>query len=466
MSNQGPQGPLTLSKPILLWLTDRSRYETGNQCARERLLRYHWGPHGYGIQKAAQKIPLATGAVIHGGLGLVLEFCREYDKLPDPELVDSAIAFALDDYAHIIESRGLDHWEETEEQRQRLIGEQRLLIEGLIRAWVMWRLPEVLQHYRVVYVEREAISVLDCTCGVGDRMGTLEDHVAGECTGIAIQSRGDFIAQHRVSGNYAYNEFKTVAENNIRFRETYETTMQPYLGTVGLEDELGIEVTEIYIQGLIKGKYGNEYNTETRDYDGPEYQNSRICYAYHNEANPGADEWAVKYQWKDELGMTRRLPKSWKRTPVSQFGSIQEYLETFGPDLVSQVLVTLGPLPKKEFIREGALESWRHEEERIRWALFEFADQVEANEGNWAAIPVQRFLDREFRRTFDCQRYGGRYKCHMIPICHMHPGWEDPLGLLGFVPRRPHHLPEEQQAVERGCLPPAVAVEQADEFGE
>lgn len=456
-------GPLAVSKPILLWLTDRSRYETGNQCPRERLLRYHWGPHGYGIQKAAQKIPLATGDVIHRGLGHVLLWVRDHDQLPSPFQLQEAVDLALAAYAQIIESRGLLHWEETEEQQERLLSEQRMLIEGLIRAWVLWRLPEVLRDYRIVYVEQEAVSVLDCTCGIGDRLGTLADHVAGGCEGIGVQTRGDFVAQHRTSGNYAYHEFKTVAENNIRFRETYETTIQPYLGTLGIEDELGIDVTEIYIQGLIKGKYGNEYNAELKDYSGPEFQNSKLCYGYRDEGNPGAESWAVKSSWRDELGAQRKLPRSWKRTPVSRFGSIQAYLDAFAEDLAPQVLVTLGPLPKKQHIRDGALESWRHEEIRIRWALHEMADLVDQAEGDWTAVPVQRFLDREFKRTFDCQRYGGRYKCHMIPICHAHPGWDDPMGLLGFVARRPHHEPEHIQAVERGYLPPLTAVDVAEE---
>lgn len=459
----GGSGPLTLSQPILLWLTDRSRYETGNKCPRERLLEYHWGPHGYGIQKAAVKIPLATGDVIHTGLALVMLYCELNDALPPAVQVDLAVQASLDKYAALIESRGLQHWEEEAAQQQRLIAEQRLLIEGLIRAWTLWHLPEILRDYKIVYVERESVSVFDCTCGIGDRFGTLADHVAGGCEGIGVQTRADFVAQHRTSGNYAYNEIKTIAENNIRFRETYETTMQPYLGTLGIEDELGIDVTEIYIHGLIKGKYSSEYNPDTKDYDGPEYQNSRLCYGYKDESNPAGDAWAVKYQWKDDAGMTRRLPKSWKRTSVAQFGNIQEYLEAFAEDLKPQVLVTLGPLPKKEHVREAALDGWLHEERHIRWALHQFSDLMDANNYDWAARPVQEFLNQHFRPTFDCQRYGGRYKCTKIPICHKHPGWEDPIGLLGYVPRRPHHLPEEQQAIERGCLAPAVAVETAEE---
>ena len=448
---------LTLSRPIELWLTDRSRYETGNQCPAERFLRYHFGPNGYGIQKAAQKIPLATGDVIHVGISVLTDYCRLNDTQPPPVQVDLAVRAALDRYQHTIDSRGLLHWEETEEQQQRIVHEQQLLIEGLVRAFSMWELPEILRSYRILYVEQEEVSVVSCTCGIGDRIGTLADHVGAGCQGIGIQTRGDFVSQHRVTGNYAYHELKSTAENNIRFRTQYETNMQPYLGTLGLEDAQGIDVTEIYIHGLVKGKYGHEYNPETRDYDGPEYQNSRLCYAYQDQS--GTDNWAVKYQWKDDAGMTRRLPKSWKRTSVALFGSMQEYLEAFAEDLRPQVLATLPPLPKKDHIREGALTSWIYEEQRVRWALHEFHDRMEQVGYDWTHPEVQSWLDKEFRRTFDCQRYGGRYACHMIPICHRHPGWEDPLTFLGFVPRRPHHLPEEQQAIERGCLPPDVPTE-------
>lgn len=452
------------AQPILLWLTDRSRYETGNKCPRNRLLEYHWGPHGYGIRKSATKIPLATGDVIHRGLGHVLVWCQQNDTTPPPLVLDTSVQMALDAYQEIIDTRGLLHWHEDQGQQDRLVEEQKLLIEGLIRAWTLWRLPEVLRDWQIVHVEEEHLSVFDCTCGIGDRLGTLEDHVAKGCEGIGVQTRADFVALHRASGTYSYHEFKTTAENNARFREEYETTMQPYLGTIGIEDALGIEITQIFVHGLIKGSYDKEYNPATKLYDGPEYQNSRLVYAWKNEATAVNHEWAVRYAWTDPTGVGHKLPRSFKRAYVSEFGPYKEYLETFGEDLRPQVLHTIGPLLRKDHVRTGALESWVHEERRIRWALHHLADLIDAHAGDWATEPVQRFLDREFKRTFDCQRFGGRYKCHMIPICHEHPGWEDPMGLLGYVQRRPHHLPEEWQAVQRGLLPPLQAVDTTDQF--
>lgn len=447
-------------KPILLWPTDRSRHETGFQCPAEEYLRYHYGPHGYGMEKAATKVPLVSGDVIHRGLGHVLAWCRDHDQVPPLKVVDDAVELAHAAYQHTLASRGVIHWSEDTAQQQRVIEEQLLLVEGGIRAWTAWRLPEVLRDWRIVYVEEEFGSILSCTCGIGDRMGAWTDHVLRGCEGLLIQTRADAVAEHRRSqGSFSYHEFKSVAENNARFRETYETGMQPYLGTLGIEDTLGLSVDQIFIHGIIKGKYTNEYNPETKDYDGPEYQNSRLVYAWADDSTvAGTTNWAVKYQWKDALNVTHRLPKAFKRTYVGKFGSYQEYLETFADDLRSQVLHTIGPLPKKDHVRDSALRGWIATETRKRWALWEIADAIE-REGSWGAPAVQHLLDELFPKSFDCQRYGGRWACHYIPVCHKHPGWEDPMNLLGYVARRPHHVPEEVQAVQRGCLPPAVATE-------
>lgn len=456
---------LAAGKPILLWATDRSRYVTGNQCPFERFARYHFGRHGYGMEKAAQKVPLASGDVIHRGIAVGTTYAKEHDAVPPPEVVDAAVARGLGTYQEILDTRGVIHWADDSAQQQRVLEEQFMLVEGGIRTFLLWRLPEILRDWRILHVEEEHGSVVDCTCGLGDRLGSMWDHVARGCEGILLQSRADFVAVHRVSRTlYSYHELKSVAENNARFRETYETDMQPYLGTLGIEDTLGIDVGEVYVHGIIKGKYEHEYNPLTKAYDGPEFQNSRLTYAWCDDATTaGASTWAVKYSWRDEQNQERRLPKAFRRTPVNKYGNYQEYLNFFEADLRPQVLHTIGPLPKKDHVRHGALAGWVQEERRIRWALHELADRIEAAGGDWTQPAVQEWLDWEFRRTFDCQRYGGRWACHYIPVCHRHAGWEDPMGLLGFVPRRPHHLPEELQAVQRGCLPERVATESQGE---
>jgi hypothetical protein len=399
---------------------------------------------------------------VHEGLAHILQWVREHDQLPPVPIVDAGVQAALADYNGLVETRGLSYWEDGDDAMARLLAEQRLLVEGLIRAWTLWQLPEVLRDWQILHVEEEHVAVLGCTCGLGDRIGSQSDHDARGCSGIGLMGRADFVAQHRVSQIYSYHEFKTTGAMTAAWKDQWETTIQPQLGTVAIEASLGIEVEQIFIHGLLKGKRDKEYDPATGEYSGPESQNSRLVTAYFNTAAPEAAEWAVRGRWKDESGKQRRLPNSFKKYPVSEFGSYREYLEVFAADLKDQVLCTLGPIPRKDRLRAAALEGWMAHERENRVALWEIADALEAHAGNVNAPEVQSALNRSFRRTYQCQPYGKKHACQFIPICHEHPGWESP-ELLDFVDRRPHHAPELIQLRARGLEPPKLAVEEGGE---
>src|SRR5437762_2192046 len=74
----------------VLWLMDRSRIVDGRGfCQRSRLLNYHVGPHGYGIQMKGTSLPLVTGTAYHTGLGKVVGYC--IDNFPTLESVEKAL---------------------------------------------------------------------------------------------------------------------------------------------------------------------------------------------------------------------------------------------------------------------------------------------------------------------------------------------------------------------------------------
>ena len=64
--------------------------------------------------------------------------------------------------------------------------------------------------------------------------------------------------------------------------------------------------------------------------------------------------------------------------------------------------------------------------------------------------------------SYDWRRFGGgRNECEYVPLCF---GLEtDPLGSGKFVPRRPHHSGELEQAVARGLLPEQAEAEESDD---
>src|SRR5258708_32878206 len=89
-----------------LWLTDRSRYETGvDHCRRDRFLSYHFGSYGYGIAKRAQSIPLSPGSSYHDGPAHVLDYVKAHDQLPPDTVVREARATAVGAYRAPIQAR-------------------------------------------------------------------------------------------------------------------------------------------------------------------------------------------------------------------------------------------------------------------------------------------------------------------------------------------------------------------------
>lgn len=437
----------------LLFFTSRTARDNYFFCPRFRYLSNHWGPTGYGIQPSRQSIPLATGSRVHDVLHPVLQYCVEHDQLPPNEIVGQAALNALEAYRSSVQTQGLSYWGDSDPQGKafsRMVQEQEHLIVGLPMLWVIHQLPRLLQDWRIVLAEPREVSVYRCTCGLGDGIPPWQAHVERQCEGIGLQSGPDLIAQHRRSDSYRYDEFKTRgAPLTDAWAEGFETRVQVQLGTLGVEQKLGIEIEQVYLHGLCKGQYRT--NKELG-----EYQDSRLCWAWKKAAAPPftEDEWAYEYEWWDaQENRSRRLGKGYDRTWVGEFpGGLPAWIQTLPEYTVSKMLRTVGPLPRNPFVKQAALSQWVNLEDGIRWKLGQLYDILEAAQFNWARADVQETLDDFFPQSWDCQRFGRRYACAMKPICHREPGWQDPLS-NGFVPRRPHHPAEMNQAVARGLVP-------------
>jgi hypothetical protein len=94
----------------------------------------------------------------------------------------------------------------------------------------------------------------------------------------------------------------------------------------------------------------------------------------------------------------------------------------------------------------------------ILWKLYEYQQ-----EHAWNSPEFQNRLASLVSPSFECRRFGLRHECAFVPICFKQAGWEDPLGGGKYVPRRPHHQPEIDQAVERGLLLDEAAESEEEE---
>lgn len=471
--------------PLTLWLVDRSRVEAGlEHCRRARYLRYHAGPHGYGWDRKAQSIPAVTGQLIHTPLAGLHTWMAEFDALPSDQRVHAAIHAGIAEYQQIIDQRGLRLiFGEADLVAQ--THEQLALLEGLVWTWARVGLPAFHVEHRIVEVEREDVTVLGCTCGLGDKIGTPEDHDARHCSGVGWMTRGDVIAQHRVTGAYSYHEFKTTADAGMNWEAQWAYRTQMLAGVLGAEARLGVMIDAVYVHGLIKGKRLSEYSQETRSYSGPKYQQSPLVYAYRRPANPPLlpEDWAAKHSYVDDLGKSRKLGKDYQRTGVWE---VPAEIWSEGSDCLS-------PLDywTRLLLNEGTLAGCYRQVGpiyRAGWKLESFAAQLIAEEARWrnnlwtlyeaqSSPPikylapldfghpyVQAELDELFPQTRGqaCRSYFGD-TCAFEPVCEHTPGWED-LARMGYLPRRPHHQPELDQAIGRGLLPPdAGAAEAGDE---
>ena len=460
--------PTTTAAPLTLWLTDRSRYKAGtSRCPRQRFLGYHFGPTGYGITARRDALPLATGIAVHRLLEAFTRILATVDQLPTLTEVRAIIAAGVADYVARVEARGyrgILGGPETEET----IAEQAALIAGL--GWVlrMKFLPWFHQRYRAVVVEAERLHFLACPCGAPPL--DAAEHVRRSCAGQALMIRTDLLAQSRAGQSLAYFECKTTGWESDAWAEQWETDPQLALGTVDAQELWGAEVTELYIVGLSKGRRSKNRYAADGEADDRKRQQSPLCYGYCRPGNPplATDDWLPSWSWVTEHGEPKRASKAHKRRgvwtlPESDWPVWQAY-HTTDPDLVPEefwvrmlpesildkLCFVLGPMNRQDAQLGMTLRGIQGEEDRWQQALWTLY-QLQVDGHDWPSAIYQATLDRLIPCSWACRPFGKEHQCEMVPICHHHTGWEDPLA-HGYQPRLPHHEPELQQAVARGLL--------------
>jgi len=468
---------------LTIWLTDRSRYETGvGRCARLRYLQAHAGPNGYGWARQAQSMPAVTGTLIHDPITEgILRPLMETDERPSDAQIHQAIASAQLKYRLQVSSRGLVHTTDPQELELR-VQEQCTLLEGLVWTWVAAALDQFHEEWKVIEVEQEHVTVVGCTCGIGDRLGTAEEHSARSCAGIGWMTRGDCITQRRTTGTYAYHDFKSTGMNSGNWRDTWYHRVQVMAGVLGAEDALratvdpSVTIDEIYIQPLYKGRHAATWDPIAKAAVGPKFQDSPLCYGWHRPGNPPMVEeaWAAKYDYVDEDGAKRRLTKDYTRKGIwtlpealwkanGALSPSHYWVRWIAPTgVLADVWNPIGPIYREQWKLDQFLTQMAAEEQQWQsrvWGLY----NVASGGSGWETETFQRALDTLVpqARGEACQNAFGD-RCSMLPLCNRAEGWQTPEA-IGFIARRPHHTPELEQAIGRGLLPPDDGAAEGDE---
>lgn len=452
--------------PLTLWFTDRSRNKVGlGRCKRQRYLGYHWGPTGYGITHKSDSLPLATGISVHEGLGAFAEILKAHDRLPTLDETRNIVKVFVEEYVARVEAKGFlgilagEHTAET-------IMEQSVLISGILWALRLKFLPWLHQTYRIVSCELERLHQLSCTCGAGAQPAAA--HIANGCYGQFLMLRNDIIAQRRTGTTLAYFEAKTTGWESAAWADQWESDPQLGLGTLDTVRDYGAEVTELYIIGMQKGARRKDKG----DPEGRRKQLSALCYGYRREGNPPmmTDDWLPAYEWVNEAGETKRVSKAHKRTGIwelaesdypvwrayaqqdPQLTAPEFWVRMLPASTLDNICFVLGPMNRQDHQIASVRRAMLGEETRWQqdlWALYE-AQQQHA----WPTPEFQAKLDELIPQSWNCRPFGRDHQCEFYEICHHEEGWQDPLGTGHYVPRRPHHEAELQQAIARGLLPP------------
>lgn len=438
---------------FLMPVVDRSRFSLSwGRCQRARFLNYHSG-NGFGVRRKAQSLPLATGIQVHEILEGLFRLPANSPREAYREVITKSVAAYREktEKSEILQLAEEVNSEDNKEALLLLIEEQAALIEGLGWAAVRVVLPTVFAQYIVVDVEQEEEWVLGCTCGLGSGVGTGDEHEAKECGGTVLMSRPDLLLRRNSDQTLVYVEFKTAGDvDSFDWRKQWEGNVQLAVGTAGSERRLGEEVPNCFVLGFNKGWRKRGYNTEDRAYTGPKRQNSIFCYAYRKEANPPLweEQWATKYDYKDEQGKNRKLGKEWQKVGVWQgdftsrpegWTKMEFWVEGLDLEELESQIAWVGPIPTPKYLVGDLLEALETEEARWGdrlWRVWEAKDKGEAE--------FHSALNKEVPQSFECHRFGK--ECQFLSVCKKEPGWQEVILGQGdtskWVGRRPHHQRE------------------------
>lgn len=409
---------------------------------------------------------MATGTYVHTALALVMALIPTGVtswKLDRPK-VREIISLQLKRYLLLLKFRGFLDLEGDDSEVQYVIKEQSALIEGLVWGYLKTRLAWLLENYIIIVVEHEETFVMGCSCGLGDGVGEHTDHEARGCDGILMMSRPDVILQKREDQTLCNLDFKTVGMAGFNWIAQWTDNVQLALGTQGAERRLGQPIPWAQVHGLVKGirKKSKKPEDLPRQYTGPKRQESLLCYGWYRQANPPfqTEDWKFDFFYVDSEGANRTLKgKGYEWVPVwdkifspdSDFRSIEYWVEALPQAKLEEMFLVVGPLPTPRHLLKHYIPGIVEDEREILDKLWRLHD-VRSEHGE----PSEAFtlaLDRFFPQSrSECYRYNSW--CPMLKICNEEVGMDDPVGSGQYELRRPNHLLELQEMVERGIEPP------------
>jgi len=440
---------------------DRSRVLTYQSCPRRRWLEYEvpTGNEVSGVRPAKLDMNLLTGSCFHTGVECLLHG----DK------VDYAVEGALVEYWPLVKSQGLIL--EDSEDAGYVAYEQAALIEALIRGYAAFVLPQLLERFQVVEVEREEMATFSIP-GFDLKFGARVDALLMEKESLDLYAlslktakewgkKDDESARHDMQG---LSETRVLEQRLGRWQQCLDEAQAQ-----GLQDYLKLSPYE----GIPQWFYDRwatgapptlmgvkmEYALKGRRAEEPK-GSGRWCYSnplirpWKKADDLGGESYAFRYEFKDPMGGNHRLGKGWNRVNIWEDMGVKEWIERLATQEIQGFSPGVGiasqfVLPIEYYRNEEDMERWErqvvHQEHRVADGVDSLRLIMNRDALNYSSQEVENALDEHFpMHTKACD---WPTKCPYQVVCFGPKAYlMDPMSSGLFQIREPNHCTELEGA--------------------
>lgn len=460
--------------------TSRTAALTYQTCHRKRFLANHYAE--IGLVPESVDLNLLTGSAVHRSLQHLLEHCRIEHPTGDFEeaCIDKAVEVGIDLFREEITNHSLNLYSTEFLNTTFVIAEHECSIEGLVRAFAIKRLPNLLEEYEVLEVEHEEVyefSPLVTFLAKAD--GLFRRKVDNKLVVLSIKTASEYAdvtlrnILHDMQGcsewaaiqdrlDRMYQMFLIcIGEPDAKYLKSMNPTMFEYFSNCYKESKKP-EVYAVQYEHLITGK---------RRQDPPE---SGIYKRYNSLIHPYAlakmgimfasgsafgQKFSnpTEYKWKISKG---RQPKGWEKINIWEDMGVKEWVNWLAEgkvqpeegNFLEEIIRTSDLVIRtKEEIEEWNISTKWQEEEIVHKleGLEEIAIEAK-NSNNW--LEYEEKLNQYFsKNTQNCHNYFGK-DCQFNMVCHRNLTLDAMIESGALIPRSSHHNAERLYHIERNLV--------------
>ena len=352
--------------------------------------------------------------------------------MPNEVDVDSAVDLALNGNNTpewvgmwpIMKKYGLQI--EEGEDASYIAHEQASLAEALIRGYAEFVLPQLIERFKVVEVEREDLGVFELPCEDGSEAS------CGESYRLYWGMRGDALLMERASLDLYILSLKTTKEWGKKSDDSARHDMQGMSECATVEQRLewwaklldlgGLEdvprwfrerhatgappiISGVKMEFALKGRRGESPKGSGRYY----YENPLIRpWKKTDDLGRITHPYAFQYEFKDDMGGNHRLGKGWGRINIWEDIGVKEWIKLLKEESLQgfppgRGIEKMFVLPFEYTRNEDDIESWKLEvleqEKRVEEGRKELRGAREVGD----LKQVERLLSKYFpKHTRSC----------------------------------------------------------------